>query len=469
MTIPDDPNEIIRRDHRARQRPALGALLPVEERLARQERLEAEQARREAAGPLEKAVEVFRRWLYLPDPGALYASLGAVAANLLPGDPVWLLLVGPPGCGKTEMIAPLGGLPYVHPAAVVSPAALLSGTPRKDQENGATGGLLHQVGEFGLILVKDLTSILSMHREARAEALAALREVYDGRYDRPIGTGGGRVLTWQGKCGLVAGCTPTIDRHHGVMAAMGERFAFYRLDVDEPKKQARRRLENRGRETEMRRELAAAVAAVLEPAVAATPCPTFEQDVERIVAWSNFAVWARTGVERDGYDREVQLMPSREAPGRLAGVLGAMHTGLAAIGVSEQAAWRIVTKLASDSVPDLRRRLLGHLRTARGGLFTADLVALTGIPKTTAERTLEDLALLDLVDRAKRADHSTAAWVWSLSEAAAKAWPPSPETSEGMNGAPPDMSEGNTELKKHPHVYDDISGVARTLQPRGTA
>lgn len=454
-------DEIIQRDHEARQRAAIGGLLPVEKRLARKERLEAEQARREAGGPLEKAVEVFRRWLYLPDPGALYVSLGAVAANLMPGDPVWLLLVGPPGCGKTEMIAPLGALPYVHHAAVVSPASLLSGTPRKDQEHGATGGLLHQVGVSGIILVKDLTSILSMHREARAEALSALREVYDGRYDRPIGTGGGRVLTWQGKCGLVAGCTPTIDRHHGVMAAMGERFAFYRIDIDNPKEQARRRLANRGREQEMRADLAEAAATILvnvDPdAPTAAPTPT---DIERIVAWSHFAVWARTGVERDGYSHDVMLMPSREAPGRLAGVLGAMHTGLAAIGVPVDDAWEILTKLALDSIPDLRRRLLRQLRLASDGLYTADLVALTGIPKTTAERTLEDLALLDIVDRAKRADHSTAAWVWSLSEVAAKAWPPSPETSGERNGASPETSEGSTDIKKLPHVYDDISGEA---------
>lgn len=430
------PDDAIGRMHRLGNE-ALGAFLPVEERIANRERLEAEQFRRAAAGDLEKAVDVFREWLYLPDSGrlALFATLGAVAANLLPGDPVWLLLVGPPGCGKTEMIAPLNPLPYVHPAAVVSPASLLSGTPRKDQENGATGGLLHQVGDFGVISVKDLTSILSLHREARAEALAALREVYDGRYDRPVGTGGGRVLTWQGKCGLIAGCTPTIDRHHGVMAAMGERFAFYRLDVDNPKEQARRRLRNCRHEVAMRAALAAAVAAVLTPVADSARDTQPTAEVERIVAWSSFAVWARTGVERDGYDREVQLMPSREAPGRLAGVLGAMHAGLVAIGADDSDVWQILTKLASDSIPDLRRRLLGHLRHARDGLYTADLVALTSIPKTTAERTLEDLALLGLVDRSKRADHSTAAWVWTLGDEARESWPAAtPEMSVQGNG-----------------------------------
>ena len=36
------------------------------------------------ARTLAEVVEVFRRWLYLPDPAPLYATLIAVAANALP-------------------------------------------------------------------------------------------------------------------------------------------------------------------------------------------------------------------------------------------------------------------------------------------------------------------------------------------------------------------------------------------------
>lgn len=381
---------------------------------------------------LDECAAAYRRWLHLPDPSALYASLGAAAANLLPGDPVWLLLVGPPGCGKTETIVPLAALDYVHPAAVVTPAALLSGTAHREVERGATGGLLHQVGEFGIILVKDFTSILAQHREARAEALAALREVYDGRYDRPVGTGGGRVLSWAGKCGLIGGCTPTIDRHHAVMAAMGERFCLYRLDVTDPAEQARRRIKNFRHELEMRIELAEATARILEPVQDAKPAELDTDAIDTIVAWARFAVWARTGVERDGYSHDVLLMPSIEAPARIAGTLAAMHAGLTAIGVPPADLWRIVTKLAGDCIPDLRRRLLHTLHQTHDALYTADLVSLTGIPKTTAERTLEDLALLGLLERTKKADHSTAAWLWRLSPEAAELWPTaSPETSGG--------------------------------------
>jgi hypothetical protein len=38
---------------------------------------------------------------------------------------------------------------------VLTEAALLSGIAKKEHENGATGGLLRQIGDFGIILVKD--------------------------------------------------------------------------------------------------------------------------------------------------------------------------------------------------------------------------------------------------------------------------------------------------------------------------
>jgi hypothetical protein len=179
--------------------------------------------------PLARVVLSFERWLYLPDTSPLLALLGTVAANLLPGDPLWLMLVSPPGGGKTELLNAIDGLPNVHPAATLTEGALLSGTPGREREAGSKGGLLREIGDFGIILCKDFGSVLSMNRDARAAVLAGLREIYDGSWTRHVGTGGGRTLHWQGKVGLVGGCTPTIDRHHAVMGAMGERFLLFRL------------------------------------------------------------------------------------------------------------------------------------------------------------------------------------------------------------------------------------------------
>ena len=90
--------------------------------------------------------------------------------------------------------------------------------------------------------------------------------MYDGAWTRHIGTDGGTTLSWAGRVGLVGGCTLTIDRHHAVMGAMGERFTIYRLPDVDPNVQARQALRHASDERAMRAELAAAAAGALEPA-----------------------------------------------------------------------------------------------------------------------------------------------------------------------------------------------------------
>ena len=203
--------------------------------------------------PTLRIVEsTFAKWLHMPDMSALHVVLGTIAANLRAGDPIWALLVGPPGGGKTEILQALSSLENVHPTATLTEAALLSGTPKREKAKDASGGLLRAVGDFGIIVCKDFGSILSMHRDARGQALAALREIYDGSWTRHVGTDGGRTLSWAGKVGLVAGCTPTVDRHHAVMSAMGERFVLFRLPALDDAQQMRQSLGHAGRENTMR-------------------------------------------------------------------------------------------------------------------------------------------------------------------------------------------------------------------------
>ena len=138
----------------------------------------------------------FQRWLHLPDTGALDAVLATVAANRIKGDPIWLLLVGPPGGGKSEILERRHPLEDAHPAGTLTEAALLSGTPNKERAEAAKGGLLRAIGDFGIIVAKDFGSVLSMNRDARAQLLAALREIYDGAWTRHVGTDGGKTLAW---------------------------------------------------------------------------------------------------------------------------------------------------------------------------------------------------------------------------------------------------------------------------------
>ena len=157
---------------------------------------------------------------------------------------------------------PLAALPDVSLCALLTEAGLLSGTSRKERAENATGGVLRQVGDRGLILMKDFTSVLSMQRDTRAQTLSALREVHDGKWSRPVGTDGGTVLRWSGKCALVAGCTEAWDTAHAVIAAMGDRFLCVRSRHDSREKFARRAFKGAGAEVESRAALAQVVRAL---------------------------------------------------------------------------------------------------------------------------------------------------------------------------------------------------------------
>ncbi len=407
-------------------------------------------------GDLGACVATFRRWLHMPDPGALYVTLATVAANRAAGDPVWLLIVGPPGGGKTEILNSIARQSDVHPAATLTEGALLSGVAKRDRAAGAKGGLLREIGDFGILLHKDFGSVLSMNRDTRAAVLAALREIYDGAWTRYVGTDGGRTLAWAGKVALIAGCTPSIDSHHAVIGSMGERFILYRLPATDADVQVRRALGHVGHESTMRYDLAAAAHAVLvavdgdrllEPADEAT--------VERLVTIATLAVRCRSAVERDGYTREVTLIPEAEAPARLALVLLRLLNGLRAIGVEPAQAWALVTKCALDSMPATRRTVVEDL-AARGAATTSEIGERIAYPTTTTRRALEDLAAHGITERQSqgpgRAD------LWRMTEWARGRWPTVPEMSV-KSCDEHEIGASTVPISLPLRSYDDISGT----------
>jgi hypothetical protein len=198
------------------------------------------------ARPLAEVVETFRRSQDLPDPSPVYVPVATVVANHQPGDPLWLVEVGPSGAGKTEGIQSTTAIPHVHEVSTLTEAALLSGTPVKDRARGARGGLLREVGDFGVLIVKDLGGILTLDRNALPKTLQALRDIYDGHWIRWVGTEGATALEWRGRVGFLAGSTPSIDRHHAIMAALGQRFVFHRLPRIDEAEQSRAALKAEG-------------------------------------------------------------------------------------------------------------------------------------------------------------------------------------------------------------------------------
>jgi predicted transcriptional regulator len=362
---------------------------------------------------LEKAHAVFRRWLgddY--DLAALDAVLAASAVEQLDGDPVWLLVVSGSGNAKTETVQALAGAGATVTSIITSEGALLSGTSRREASKDATGGLLRKLGDRGVLVIKDVTSILSMGREVRAGVLAALREVYDGRWERNVGTDGGRTLTWTGRLVVVGAVTTAYDSAHGVIASMGDRFALVRVDSNLGRTgSGRRALSNVGQEVAMRAELAQAVGAVLDGLEPDRAVIT-DRVLELLLAAADLATLARTGVERDGRGDVIDAH-APEMPTRFAKMLGQLVRGGLALGMEADSALEMALRVAGDSLPPLRLLALADLQ-AHAGARVVEVTKRLQRPRTTVDRTLQELHVIGLavVDDAA----SGQGWRYRLSE-----------------------------------------------------
>lgn len=372
---------------------------------------------------LAEVHEVYRKWLRLYDMEAVDVTLGAVAANMLDGDALWLFLVAPPSGLKTELIRSLAACDCVYPLSNLTAQTFASGYEGK----GRDVSLLVKL-DGKILTLKDFTTILTMHRDKRGEILAQLREIYDGHYRKEFGNG--KVVDWTGKLGLIAGVTGIIDTQYVVSQVLGERFLLYRIPAAAELEVARSAMNQQGLEAVMRAELRETVAAFFAELVPLR-VPIAESTADRLAALAAFTARARSGVIWD-WRGEIEYVPEPEGPGRLAKQLATLARGLAVVRDSREvteADYLTVYRVAEDTIPAQRRAMLVPLLDAEEELETSHVAELARYPTSTARRYLHELAAMGLVDRLPggqgRADR------WWLSDLAIRlldqAAPPVPE------------------------------------------
>jgi hypothetical protein len=345
---------------------------------------------------LDELHGVCSRWLGEEyDLDVMDAVVTAAAAEGLQGDPLWLLVISGPGNTKTETVQTLSGCGAYITSTIQSEGALLSASSRKERSKAATGGLLRKIGDRGILVIKDVTSILSSDRNVRASVLAAIREIYDGKWERNVGTDGGQTLTWTGRIAVIGAVTTAWDSAHAVVAAMGDRFVLIRSDSRKGRKASgSRAIRNTGNEKRMREELAAAVAGVVQHA-SQEEIPLTEAEESQVLNAADITTLARTAVERD-YAGEIIDAHAPEMPTRFAKQLTQMVRGGVAVGMSRERGMQLAIRCARDSIPPLRLEIL--LDVARhSGCRPGDVRKRLDKPWRTVKREMEALNMLGLL------------------------------------------------------------------------
>jgi hypothetical protein len=401
---------------------------------------------------------VFGRWLLIADAGFLPILTGALLAHGLGGEPVWLLIVAPPGGTKTEPLRALYGYPGIYPLSELTARTFASGLDTGGSDPSLLARLSHEI-----LVLKDLTTVLEGHREERQAILAQLREIYDGRFDKAWGTG--RELHWQGRLGFLAGVTPVIDSHQQAMSVLGERFVLFRPRLPDRRRLARFAVEHAGQEEAMRRALVAAMHGFLAARPTAAPAVP-EPILDRLATAADFVTRARSAVIRDGHRRELQYAPEPEAPTRLVKVLRALAQGIALAhdsGTVERRDLALVLRVALDCLPVVRRRVIaslvkGVLGDDEASLSTTAIAGAARFSTVTIRRALEDLQALGVVVCEKQGQGRADSWTledpWCVvfQDLDAASLDPEPQdeastsgtdtVSESAEGAPHTYSEG---------------------------
>jgi hypothetical protein len=369
---------------------------------------------------LNAIIGLAQKYLFLPDPGALVIALATVIASRLPGNNVWMMLVAPPSFGKTEILNSLLGLDGIHEAATITEAGLLSGTPQKDRTKDSTGGLLRKMNYGDILLLKDFTSVLNMNRDSRGQLLAALREIYDGRWTRHLGTDGAKSFSWEGRIGLIGGVTGAIDRHHEVISSMGDRFLYYRLPTADRDGVLNITFDRTESEKNSKQYLQRAVAMYVSSlTIPAEPQSIPTEDIHWLKAAAEVAARGRTAVERDGVRREIIHVHELESPARLAGSLGQLYSALSLMECSVAEVRRLIARVATSCVPRDRAHILTYLGGTPEGGTIAEMMQTEQLdmPETPIRRAVEEMECLRLVTRTGKLSQR-----WTLHPDFAKLW-----------------------------------------------
>jgi len=365
----------------------------------------------------EQVLAGFRKWMFLPDTDVLDVMFGTMYGNRITGDPIWLFIVGPPGCGKTTCLMSLFKSPTIVTVTTLTPQTLISGMNRIGMSDPS---LLARLKDK-ILIVKDFTTILSMPAMAREDIFGVLRDAYDGSVSKPFGNG---VVRNYSDCnfGILAGVTNKIEEMSSGHTVVGERFLkFYMRPtggrVTTGESAIRNVIANVGHKTEMGQDLQRIGLGGLARAMP-TKLPTLaDWQIDRLVGLSQWIAAMRGAVSRDKYTRDVLHKPTAEVGTRLGAQLTKLAIGMAVFRgetTITRPVMDILAQVARDSCPDLGEEIVRRLYVHSNGLATTSEIAKWArLPGDTVVKLLQDYEMRGLV--VKETSEVSGPVMWRLS------------------------------------------------------
>jgi hypothetical protein len=333
---------------------------------------------------------VYKKWLYIEDTKRIDIVLATYLTQYLEGTPIWLLLVGNSGDGKTEQIMALEECENFKILHKFTARTLVSGM--KDVPDLAPE-LNGQV-----VVIPDMAQILQLSPQDKAEVWAQLRDLYDGFAG--VASGTGKRASYKDLRVTLMGCsTPKIDSQILVHQDLGTREMIYRTeDIENEFELMRMAMSNESQEKKMKRELRDITKNFMKDKRVVLR----ELTAEEVLELENLALFiaqSRATAEYDSYTDELRNFVYPERPTRVIKQLKRIYLALLSLeeNYATGRAFTILWHLAKSCAFPIRISIFEHfirefINDSQTRVYSTSKIANTLlIGKRTAKRELSIL------------------------------------------------------------------------------
>ncbi len=342
----------------------------------------------------QEVITDFKKTLYVSKTfeNAILISLSTVVSCRIPGDPLWMFLVGPPGSGKTTLLESFHKTKLCELVSKFTAKSLISGFKTTDGEDPS---LLPRLKDRTLV-IKDYTAIKSMPIQTQEELYGILRDAYDGFVKIPYGNKEIRSYN-DVYFSLLAGVTDVIYGDN--RASLGERFLKCDIldETDDSERLVQAAVNKSFKDLKTTKQfLRLSVRSFLDEFKEIPSLPELSSDLkERIVAFAQIIAILRSQVPR--VKGEVSYTPRPEIGTRIATQLCKLALSVSLVlkepAVTERV-YDLLLKVGLDSSKGQYFNIVKLLVRSSKGLSASDLSSAIGLPSLIIKKKLQDLQLL---------------------------------------------------------------------------
>lgn len=337
---------------------------------------------------LSDVYSAYREHYYIGDTKKIDVLLATLLSNRLPGKPVWILMVGPSGIGKTMLTDPADyaehqGKNLTRTVSQMTKNTLVSG------QHGESSDLAPEL-DGKVLYIPDFSTIVDKQSKEQREIFSQFRDLYDGRAKKDTGNiGPGQE--YEVRCSFIGCVTNGIYQKQLVHQSMGTRFIMYRIQ-DYDQKQVENAALNGLDTDDVQEDLGFALTEFLNShdPEGQPISDSMKETIKRSARWT---AKMRASGDFDSYHGELKTFPQPEKPTRLIKQYRKMAVCLLALSedYGEERAEEVIMHIARSCVDPLKTGIYDFIASAPHPVTVQDVVEQLRVSKNPVRKRVQEM------------------------------------------------------------------------------